>query len=201
MAREGRVQVRCIFERNFDGDRFADMHTIWFDSMPVMVVRDGGRGGADFRSRMVTNAALFSALCEYIRQKLQPAQAGDDLVDPDKLLYPEELFNFYGGIDMAAELGYAVEPKVEGFMLIPHVHRIIPQAPDGHILVQAKPEVGEMPQYLRRNGSVLQRVRALTDEELAGNARVGEHSRATGYTWLYWYVQADAPAGAKVVRI
>lgn len=201
MVQEARVEVRCLFERNFEGDRFADMHTLWFDGKPVMVVRDGGRGGRDFNDRMITDEAAFLALCQYIRQKLKTEVDATDVVDPERQFYPEELFNFYGGTDFAAELGYVVEPKTPGFQLFPDAERIIPNAPAGHILVEAKPEVGDMPSYLRRGGFVMQRVRALTDEELARNPRVLEASTASGHTRHFWYVGCEAPAGVAIVKV
>lgn len=197
---EGRMQALCIFERNFDGDRFADMHAISFDGKPVMVVRDGGRSGQDFKDRIVIDEAAFVSLCRYIRQKQGTEVAAEDLASPDKMVYPEELFNFYGGTDFAAELGYVVEPRVEGFQLCAHSERVIPRCNPDHVLVEARPDI-QMPQYIRRNGYVMQRLRSLTDEELERNPLVIPHGIETGFTQRWWYAQCERPEDAVIVKV
>jgi hypothetical protein len=197
---EGKMRVLCIFERNFEGDRFADMHTVWFEGKSVMLVRDGGRGGSDFKDRIIVDEAAFVSLCHYIRQKLGIDVADADVASPDKLVYPEELFNFYGSTDFAAELGYQVEPKVEGFQMIPHAHRVIPGCNPDHVLVEAHPDV-QMPEYMRRDGFVMQRLRSLTDEELERNPRVVPQSIASGFTQHWWYEPCERPVDAVIVKM
>jgi hypothetical protein len=197
---EGRMRALCIFEHNFDGERFADMHTISFDGKPVMVVRDGGRGGRDTNDRFIVDENAYLSLCQYIRQKMGTEVAADDLTSPDKLFYPEELFNFYGSTDFASELGYPVEPSTKGFQVFADVTRIIQGADPSHVLVEALTDMA-MPLYLRRQGFVMERVRALTDEELGRNPRVMTVSLESGYTQHWWYVECERPADAVVVKI
>jgi hypothetical protein len=197
---EGKMRVLCIFERNFDGDRFADMHAVSFEGKPVMVVRDGGRGGRDFNDRSIVDEATFISLCHYIRQKMGTQVAQEDLASPSQLVYPEELFNFYGGTDFAAELGYTVEPKTEGFQLCAHAERVIPRCNPDHTLVEARPDI-QMPQYIRRNGYVMQRLRSLTDEELERNPLVIPHGIETGFTQRWWYEKCERPENEVIVKV
>lgn len=197
---EGKMRVLCIFERNFDGERFADMHTVSFEGKPVMVVRDGGRGGRDFNDRIIVDEAAFISLCHYIRQKLGTEVAQEDLASPSQLFYPEELFNFYGSTDVATELGYEVEAKQEGFQLCAHSERVIPRCNPDHVLVEARPDI-QMPQYIRRNGYVMQRLRSLTDEELERNPLVIPHGIETGFTQRWWYEKCERPEDAVIVKV
>lgn len=191
MEQEGRFKVRCIFERNFDGDRFADMHTIWFDDKPVMVVRDGGRGGRDYRDRKVTDKAAFIELAQYIRSKLNTEVDVDDLVDPEAKMYPEELFNFYGSTDFATELGHPPEPAVGGFSVIWEVNRILKGADPTYVLVEATPEHDPMPEYLRRRGHVMRKLRPLTEEEHSLNTRIRTVGVESGYSQFWFYVHCE----------
>jgi len=202
MEQEGRFKVRCIFERNFDGDRFADMHTIWFDDKPVMVVRDGGRGGRDYRDRKVTDKAAFIELAQYIRSKLNTEVDVDDLVDPEAKMYPEELFNFYGSTDFASELGYPPEKAVEGFMILWEIERILPGIDPSYVLVEATPEHAPMPEYLRRRGLVMKKHRPLADEDFALNSRVKEVGAEEGHTEYWFYVRCEEypPEGTVIVN-
>lgn len=201
IQQEGRLMVRCVFEQNFDGDRFADMHTVWLDDQPVMVVRDGGRGGRDFHDRMITDADAFRRLCRYVREKLKTDIPDEDLADPESLQYPEELFNFYGSTDFASQLGFEVEPVTAGFVVISEARRVVPGAPEGYILVEAKASIAQMPEYVRRRGYVMRRVRPLTEEELTRNPSVLEVSRQDNIGHHYWYVREDAPPGTIIVKV
>ena len=197
---EGKMRALCVFERNFEGDRFAAMHTISFEGKSVMVVRDGGRSGRDYQDRIIVDEAAFISLCHYIRQKMGTEVAQEDLASPSLQMYPEELFNFYGGTDFAAELGYIVEPKVEGFMLYFHSDRVIPRCNPDHVFVEARPDI-QMPQYIRRNGYVMQRLRSLTDEELERNPLVIKHGNESGLTQRWWYEKCERPEDTVIVKV
>lgn len=197
---EGRLVVKCIFERNFDGDRFADMHTIFFDEKPVMVVRDGGRGGRDYRDRKITDPMAYLQLCHYIRQKMNVDVNDDDVASPDELVYAEELFNFYGGTDFASELGYTCEPRAEGFQILGEASRFIKGCKPEYAFVEAREGI-EMPLYVRRRGYVVKRVRSLTAEELASNPNIAAGALSDEFTQFWFYEPCERPVDAIVVAI
>ncbi len=126
--------------------------------------------------------------------------AQEDLASPSLMMYPEELFNFYGGTDFAAELGYVVEPIVKGFVVCADSKRVIPRCNPDHVLVEARPDL-PMPQYIRRNGYVMQRLRSLTDEELERNPLVIPNAIESGFTQHWWYEQCERPEDAVIVKV
>lgn len=196
---EGRLIIRCIIERDFDGDRFADMHTIFFDGEPIMIVRDAGRGGRDFRDRTITNADGFALMCHYIRQKMNAEAPESDLASPDKEVYAEAIFNFYG-TDFATGLGFSVEKKTKGFHLYPNAERIIPDSDLNLIMVTALTKLA-MPEYMRRGGCVIKRLRALTDEELDRNPLVRSLGAETGHTQQWWFENCERPENTVIVNV
>ena len=50
-----RITIKTIKYFNFDGRRFWQLATVWFDDQPIMITRNAGREGDDHATRFVTN--------------------------------------------------------------------------------------------------------------------------------------------------
>jgi len=199
---EGRFVIRQLVDQDAgDGYRYAVMCTIWFDGNPVATIQQAGRDGRDHFQRWITDAPRFIEMCTYLMSKMTIEELfGDDVVDPDKEVYPEEVFYFYGNY-FGDTFGYPREPAAKGFLIYPSDAQLIPDVTEDYVLVTAKASVTSMPQYLRRQGYVMERVRAVTDEELARNPRMLPAAQESGYIQHYFYKQCDRPAEATVVPV
>lgn len=93
-----RVIIRCYKEFNFDTRRFWRICSVWFDSLPIMIIRNAGREGDDHRSRFVTDQAGYLRMVIYLQTLTVPNCDRDsdvqDLVDP--LVDIADLTTFYG---------------------------------------------------------------------------------------------------------
>lgn len=200
LEEDGRLKVVCLFSKNFDGERGASMHTLWFDGKPVAIVKNSGRGGDEDSHRWITDPVQFTALCTYLWMVLEAGSGPDsDIVDPDTLLYPEEVFGVYGGY-YGDLFGIAREEPAKGILILWDLRaKHLKNVPAEGELVIGEPCVKEMPEYIRREGYVMQRVRAVSEQEMKDNPNL-----ANGHPneKLFWYVEhPDAPLNAVIVPV
>lgn len=104
LEKEGRLKVKCLVDVYIDYRRYAAMHTVWFDELPVFVVQNAGREGNDHFNRWVTDLPRYVQLLNYLQSKI-PLEGYSEAVDPEKEVFPEEIFYFYG-TDFSGQLGY-----------------------------------------------------------------------------------------------
>lgn len=60
------IEIRDHFYKNFDGTRYMDVSSVWFDDKPVMIIRKAGRYGKDQRDQFVTDRGLYVEMLHYI---------------------------------------------------------------------------------------------------------------------------------------
>lgn len=200
VEKEGLLQVKQLVYKQAEGDRFAALYTIWYLNLPVALVQTAGRGGRDHFNRWITNPDLFRSMCQYLRSKMQKAEDLDDVHDPEMLVYPEEVFHFYGNY-FGDELGYPAEEKTKGFRLMTGSWRIIPGSVPEYVLVTAEAKFEPMPEFIRRNECVFQKVGRVSDGELAPNPRVAEVSNENGHSQIYWYKPVSRPDNVKILSV
>ncbi|WP_162570971.1 MULTISPECIES: hypothetical protein [unclassified Variovorax] len=193
---EKRFDVRQLMFEYFDGERSAQMHTLWFDGKPVCIVQDAGRGLRDHHRRWVTDAAAFEQLVAYLRSRLPCEQV--HISDPEADLYPEEVFCFYG-MDFSERFGIQVEPLTPGFMLVQSVNLFKDRRPVPEVLLSTTS--AEAPAYVRRGSSVFKLVRPVSDEEHAANPRIAQVLAEDGFIGHYWYERTTRPEGLPVISI
>lgn len=198
MDEEGILTVReLVFQYN-DGDRTAGMYTLWFNGAPVAIVQEAGRGGRDHNKRWITDANLFFMLCQYLRTKLSDGTLEADVHDPETLVYPEEIFNFYGQ-KFGDQFGYPAEAVTKGFLLL--FKNVIPDVDQALLLVTAEAKFEPMPEYIRRDEHVMKLVRKVNEEELARNPRVAAGCADDGHTQIYWYSQVTRPENCPILSV
>lgn len=107
-----RIKMRVYKHFNFDGRRWWRLASIWFDEqlpsdhpfleeeswVPVMIIRNAGREGDDFRDRFITDVDAYRIMVKHIFS-LRILADGDintenDIVDSDVEI--KDLLNFYG---------------------------------------------------------------------------------------------------------
>lgn len=196
---EGRLKVKCLVHKYHDHRRFAAMHTLWFDGKPVMLTQNAGREGDDFKQRWITDTEAFVGLCSYLRSRLATDVHPEDTVDPEALIYEDEIFKFYGE-DFAAEFGYQCEPVTEGYQVYAQIKQILPQVDQDLYLVEARAGL-DMPEYIRRRGCVLKKERPVSEEEHASNPRIREVCEESGYPQIYLYRGCERPENAVVLSV
>jgi hypothetical protein len=185
---DARFEVRCILYRRHDDRRYISMYSFWFDGKPVMLTQNAGREGDDFKRRLITDAALFKDLCGYLHSRLDfdIEVAESDLVDPETHIFEEEAFKFSGGEDFGAAFGYPVQPRTEGYQLLPDATRMLKVEPASLVFVAAQ-SGRAFPEFLRRHLTVIKKVRPVSASELAVNERLLPHYAEQGVTQFYWY--------------
>jgi hypothetical protein len=200
MDEEGFLKVKQLVYSSADGERYAALYTMWFRDAPVGIVQVAGRGGRDHFKRWITDHDQFLQMCNYLRTKISNGDDQVDVYDPEQLVYPEEVFHFYGE-DFGSGFGYPAERRTEGFLVLFDGPRLIPGCPENCVLVMAESQFEPMPEYIRRGEYVLRQVGKVSDEELARNPRVAENSYDKGHNQIYWYEQAPRPENAKVLSV
>lgn len=196
---QGRFALRQLHHENFDGERTASMHTLWFDGKPVAIVKDAGRGEADENTRWVTDRYQFAALCAYISEVMDPQGDESDFIDPEKEMYPDEVFALYGGT-ISAKFGIAEEPVMPGLSILWEFGRKMRNVPTDHELVLAEHLLANLPMYIRRGGYILRFVRGITEQEKLDNPQY--KLTPVGEERFYWYAPCERPSNdAVVVRI
>lgn len=90
-----RVKIKYLKDFNFDYRRFWRLASVWYDGIPVMIIRNAGREGDDHYSRFITNKEAFHEMCLHIRS-LVPLQVEEiiDVIDSEKDI--KDLLEFYG---------------------------------------------------------------------------------------------------------
>lgn len=93
-----RVIIRCYKEFWFDTRRFWRICSVWFDSTPIMIVRNAGREGDDHRSRFVTDAPGYVRMVAYLQTLTMPRCDQDSTIkdEVDPALDIPDLTKFYG---------------------------------------------------------------------------------------------------------
>ncbi len=197
---EGRLQIRKLVDEYVDGYRICMMHTIWFDGEPVLIVQDAGRSGQDHRQRWVTDAARYWALLTYMLSKVRlEADNSFDVVDPEKLVYEEDVFFFYG-TDFSKKLGHPAEARTEGYLLMHPGDHGIPVAEPQLYMAILQARVTTPAPYIRRGTFVLKLRREVTSTELASNPRIAL-CRADTDERYFWYEPVERPQDAPVLSI
>jgi hypothetical protein len=200
MDEEGLLTVKQVVYASSEGDRYAALYTLWFKGAPVGIFQVAGRGGEDQFKRWITAPAAFVDLCQYVRTKLSNGEDQMDIYDPEHNVYPEEVFSFYG-TDFGTALGFPPEPAAKGFIVLFDGARLVPGANPSYALVTATPEHEPMPEYLRQQEYVYQKVAPLSAEELAKNPRIAEVSKEDGHTQIYWYKNVIRPSDQPVLAV
>ncbi|MDO8415192.1 MAG: hypothetical protein Q7S87_03150 [Agitococcus sp.] len=197
---EGLIQVKQLVNELYEGDRYAAMYTVVFKDMPVAIIQEAGRGGRDHYSRWVTNAPGFWAMCQYLHFKLAFMVTKVEEDDPEQMIYPEEVFQFYGNY-FGTEFGYEKEPITKGFLTMKSEKGLIPGINPEYVLVTAVKKFNVMPEYIRRGAYVLRKVGPVSEEELARNPRVRLVSEEDQHPNIYWYQPASRPIDEPVLSI
>ena len=176
------------------------MYSLSFKGTPIALIQEAGRGGRDHFNRWVTAPDLFNEMCMYLIGKLH-LRTPSDVVDAQKEIYPEEIFQFYGNY-FGDEFGYPAESKMNGFTVIQNHRGLIPDMPPNYLLVTAFAKYSDvMPVYIRRGAFVMQRVRPVSEEELARNTRVREVSMSENEPNIWWYIPAERPLNMPVLSV
>lgn len=90
-----RITIKTIRYFNFDGRRFWQLATVWFDDKPIMITRNAGREGDDHATRFVTNEDGYRQMIKYVQSLIGiEVDLVEDLVDPNEDI--NELETFYG---------------------------------------------------------------------------------------------------------
>lgn len=105
LQQDNRLVVKQVVYKNFDGERYAAMHTLWFDGKPMAIVQDAGRGGRDYKQRWVTDVKTYGEALAYL---LLLSLELNDVIDPEELVYEEHVCSFYGS-DFSKTLGFENE--------------------------------------------------------------------------------------------
>lgn len=184
---EGRLQVRELVNDYIDGSRTRTMHTVWFDNAPVFIVQAGGRGSRDHFKRWVTDTTQLWALLRYLQQHLVK-EASNDAIDPEKLVYEEEVFTVYGE-DVSERFGYKREVRVPGYLVLsgPPQNFVATQVEPWWTLVLVTKEAWEPAKFIRRDEFVMQLLRPLTAEEWASNPNLEDSGSKKGLERGFWY--------------
>lgn len=197
---DARLLFKELAYEQYEGSRFAALYTIWFDNKPFMYIQEAGRSGRDHFVRGIVDAATYQDATNYLRSKIATLVPDDEVYDLEMLVYPEQVFHFYGQ-DFGTALGYPSEAIATGFMLL-HCKSVLP-IPDADklYLITAKADVAAMPEYVRRSEVVLRRIREMTEEEhdLAPNVRL--HGRTQREVHYSLYEIVERPEGAGIISI
>lgn len=100
-AESDKIEMQVYKYFDFDGRRWWRLASVWYsdggDFVPVMIIRNAGREGDDFRDRFITNPEAYSKMVNHIfslrvveEEKINPK----DVVDPDAEI--KGLLDFYG---------------------------------------------------------------------------------------------------------
>lgn len=197
---EGMVKVQQLVDQSYDGDRYAALYTLWFKGKPVGIFQVAGRSGCDHFQRWITDSAVYAELCNYLRNKLAEGDDRVEVYDPEHEVYPEEVFSFYGH-DFGEAFGYTLEPRAKGMLVIFDGARLIKNPTHNHAMVLATAEHDPMPEFIRRNEFVYQKVGPLTAEELASNPRIEATAKEDGHANLYWYKQVTRPKDQPILAV
>lgn len=201
IVEDNRFVIKTLIDETYDGSRYSYMGTIWFDGKPVLIVQEAGRSGRDHFKRWVTDKDTYVEMLAYLVAMLteNPEMAEDeDFVDPEMEVYPEELLHFYGNSHLQ-KFGIEPEPAMDGVNLIRNESGLMADLPRDQYLVFLRKFVPDVPEYIRRQGFVLQKVRLLpVDEITASNPRILKVSEDNGEDRVFLYKKATAPAGTYV---
>lgn len=200
MQAEGRLQVRELVNPYIDGYRIAQMHTLWLDGHPVLIVQDAGRGGDDHHKRWVTDGPRYFEMLAYLLSKLAVENEAHDITDPEAEVYEETVFSFYGK-DFGEQFGYKAEPRTKGYCLMPHALHIVPGCDATWVLALLDASVAEPAAYIRRGDCVLALERHLNAEELASNPAMTPFLKSGQPARYVWYRPSARPAGAAVLSV
>lgn len=89
-----RVKIHYHADKDFDSRRGWVLASVWFDSMPVMIIQKSGREYEDFQKRFITNLLAFREMEEYLRTLVVNEAYFDDVIDP--LENRDDLDTFHG---------------------------------------------------------------------------------------------------------
>lgn len=200
---EGRMCIKTVIFENIDCERYVQMCTVWFDDRPVLIVQEAGRSGRDHFNRWIVDLSCYSEMLIYLAKKFTatPDAKIQDYLELDAEVYPETFFNFYGksyakdfGIEVAA-----VEETLKGVLLLPNRRGLLSNLSEDFYLLFMKGCLAEAPEYIRRNSSVMKKVRLLSLEEIASqNPRMISNMEDYPNKQIFLYEDAIAPKDATV---
>lgn len=197
---EGRFVIKSLVDETYDDRRYSQMCSIWFDGKPVLIFQEAGRSGRDHFKRWLTDKVAYAEMLSYLIEKLsdEPETELDDLIDPDTEVYPEELLCFYGNSHLQ-QFGIETEPAMEGVSILQNERGLLAGVPRDEYLIFLRDFVQDIPEYIRRQGFVLQKIRLIPTEEIsASNPRILEVTKANGEDRVFLYQKATAPDGTYV---
>lgn len=203
LSKENRLVVKTLINENYDGERIAEMHTLWFDEKPFAIVQAAGRSGCDHRARWITDQATYVALVGYLLKHLHDTNVfmPSDVVDPEAEVFEEELLSFYGK-DFAKNLGIESEPRRRDVLLLANERSLVPGLPTDMYLVMLKVGAPDVADYIRRGSYVLKKHRLLTKEELLEkNPRVVEVNDSDGRDRVYLFEPCARPVNERIDSI
>jgi len=194
---DGRIKVIELVNPYIDGDRVCEMHTLWFDDQPFAIHQRAGRGGTDHKARWLTDKAAYLDACKYLLGIL-PLDTEEDLRDPNEVVYPEEIFCFYGH-DFSVQFGHALESKSMNAQVI-HAHRIANVFQLGDYLALFESGQNEPPEYLRRDAFVMKLERVLGATDFGDNPQAYERVQE-GVGCIGLYRECSRPDNVTVVKV
>jgi len=92
-----RVVVKLYKDIWYDTRRFWRLASVWFDHIPVMIIRNAGREGDDHCSRIVTDLMLYTIMTRYIAIGFSPQVVLTEYELKDQCVDIPDLTDFYGG--------------------------------------------------------------------------------------------------------
>lgn len=195
---DGRLEVLQLIYESADGYRYAAMYTVWLDKSPVFIVQQAGRGGQDYFNRWVTDEKGYLELLAYL-QEFSASPRVEDVASPDKPLYEEAVFHFYGSY-FGDKFGFPQEPRRK--VLLMETRNILSTVDANSVLVLLnKADTVPLPSLIRRHDSVFEHVRQLTREELdADNPRINLHNDASGVDRVYLFRPCPNPPQGAVIQ-
>lgn len=90
------VGIQIHKYHNFDGRRYWQLGSVWFNGSPVMIIQNAGREGEDHEKKFITNKQLYIDMVRYIKSLIP---FDDEWIDKEFINEEDdvkELNTFYG---------------------------------------------------------------------------------------------------------
>lgn len=200
IAEDGRMAIKTVVFDNIDGDRYAMLCTVWFDSKPTLIVQEAGRSGRDYFNRWVVDLMTYNEMLSYLVTKLTNSREAKfaDFVDLDTDVYPEMFLSFYGK-NYASNFGLKVEPPLKGVILLANRRGLLNHLSSDQYLLFTQEYEGDAPEYIRRDSLVMKKVRAIPIEEIEEhNKNIWQGFIENPRKRVFLYEDAALPEGVLV---
>lgn len=200
VAKDGRMAINTVVFDNIDGERYAMLCTVHFDNKPVLIVQEAGRSGRDYFNRWVVDLPSYSEMLVYLASKMAKADEIRmvDVIDLDAEIYPELILDFYGK-SYVEKFGFKADEVLQGVTFLQNRRGLLGHLSSDLCLLFMRDYSGEAPEYIRRGGYVLKKVRLVPVDEIAENNKQ-MHSNLDNYPdkRVYVYEEAKAMKGVYV---